>query len=156
QLSDPATRHGFGGWLPLSMPDPTPAVGDKNLLRLLFRAFVVTEMVLAAEKQKASKADGTPAAVRMADILSDRRGTEAALQAALPGLLAAAKRAEDRMPSTVKDALAVFKGEVEKLAQKPGEAKALADAQELLNTYAHELPRLHELFQLILNWLDPN
>ena len=41
---DAATRHGFGGWLPLSMPDPTLAVTDPYLLRILLRAFLVAEM----------------------------------------------------------------------------------------------------------------
>ena len=28
QTRDPVTRHGLAGWLPVSMPDPTLALGD--------------------------------------------------------------------------------------------------------------------------------
>src|SRR6202043_4247187 len=46
QSEDPATRHGFGGWLPVSMADPTLALGDEQLLKLLVKSFLFAQVAL--------------------------------------------------------------------------------------------------------------
>jgi choline dehydrogenase len=140
---DAATRHGFGGWLPLSMPDPTLAVTDPYLLRILLRAFLVAEM------------DAHPPGKVGADA-EDALSEQGRLRGALGRLLRAGQKAAERLPNSARGLFDVLTKEIEKRHNDPERRKEDADALTLLNSYVHEVPELLQLFQLALAWLDPN
>jgi choline dehydrogenase len=135
---DAATGHGFGGWLPLSMPDPTVAVGDKNLLRILLRAFLVAEL------------DAHPPGQAGAAVSDKGRAEQA-----LGRLLQAADRAAQRLPNVAQGTLEEMKRELQQWYRDP-QRKEEGDALALLTSYVHDAPRLLDLFRMSLAWLDPN
>ena len=57
QTTDPVTRHGFAGWLPVSTADPTLALGDKQLLKLLAKAYLFAEVALHEPEEVGLLAD---------------------------------------------------------------------------------------------------
>jgi choline dehydrogenase len=152
QDTDPATRHGFDGWLPLSMADPTLAFQDQALLQILLYAFLVAQMEVGP--------DGKPAGARAQEVLSDSERTKKALGGALQRLLAAGEKAAERMPNSARSMLESVKGDMERLARDPGrpkkDQKELDDPLALLRAYVQDVPSLLQLFQLALAWLDPN
>jgi choline dehydrogenase len=152
QSSDPVTRHGFDGWLPLSMADPTLAFQDKPLLQILLYAFLVAQAEVSP--------DGKPGGGRAEEFLSDAERTKKALGAALQRLLAAGERAARRRPNSAGAMLDAVKADMERLAREPGRpkqgGKELDDPAALLSAYVDSVPGLLQLFQLALAWLDPN
>src|SRR5262249_53554363 len=85
QATDPVTRHGFDGWLPVSMPDPTLALGDGQLLRILLKAFLVAFVAAEQPEEMAALLD------EKADAESKKKGTTA-LKKAVGHLLDTARR----------------------------------------------------------------
>jgi choline dehydrogenase len=149
--TDPATKHGFGGWLPLSMPDPTVAFKDEKLLQILMRAFLVAEIDVQLP-------EGHRSVHSLQTILSSKEKTAKALKQAVERLLKAAERAAQRLPNSARETLAMLQPEIEKLLDKPAEpgGKKVADVAALLASYVREPTGLIQLFQLALAWLDPN
>jgi choline dehydrogenase len=150
-VTDPATKHGFGGWLPLSMPDPTVAFKDEKLLQILMRAFLVGEIDVQLPEGHRGVGD-------LKAILGSKEKTAEALKQAVERLLKAAQRAAQRLPKSAQETLAMLRPEIEKLLNKPAEpgGKKVADVAALLSAYVREPTGLIQLFQLALAWLDPN
>jgi choline dehydrogenase len=143
QLRDPATRHGLAGWLPVSMPDPTLALGDQELLKILFKAFLVA-FVGAEPGSLATLLDP----VRRKEPEQKRRHI-AALSGAIDHLIQTAQTARDRLPATVREAVA-------RLGAEGARLEALAAAKDdALGAFAED-PDLLELFREVHAWLDPN
>jgi choline dehydrogenase len=140
---DPVTRHGLAGWLPVSMPDPTLALGDSQLLRILVKAFLVA--FIAAESPKDLGALLNPKTAP-ADA---RAAAAAALNRAVAHLLAGARRLTERLPDPARATLAGLSAAVQRLAGD------LGAAEDVLKLYA-ESPSLLELFRLVHTMLDPN
>lgn len=150
QAADPATGHGFEGWLPLSMADPTVAFKGPKLLQILLWAYLVAEI-------DANLPAGKDPLANLKAVLGNEARTHAAIQAAVGRLLQAGERAADRLPNSARQTLAMLKPGIEKLLKerhKPGQrlvdllAKAGKDVSDPFG--------LAELFQLVLVWLDPN
>jgi choline dehydrogenase len=142
QTTDPVTRHGFDGWLPVSMPDPTLALGDGQLLRILLKAFLIA--FVAAEQP----GELTALLDEKTDPESKKRSTTA-LNRAVGHLLDTARRVTRGLPETVRATIAGLSAEVNRLES------SLGTAADLLNLYA-EAPSLLELFRLAYARLDPN
>jgi choline dehydrogenase len=151
QAGDPTTRHGFAGWLPLSMPDPTVAFKDKRLLEILLHAFLVAE--IDAHLPAVARGPAVPKA-----FLADQQKAAAALKLAVGRLLKAGERAAQRLPNSARETLAMLKPGIEKLLRQPDRpgGKKATDVTALLGDYVRDAPDLLQLFQLVLAWLDPN
>jgi choline dehydrogenase len=151
QTADPATRHGFAGWLPLSMADPTVAFKDKRLLEILLHAFLVAEIDANQPADKRAPAD-------LKAVLADPQKTADALKLAVGRLLKAGETAAQRLPNSARETLDMLKPGIEALLRKPHEpgGKKPANVAALLGAYVRDVPGLLQLFQLALAWLDPN
>jgi choline dehydrogenase len=143
-LREPTTRHGLAGWLPVSMPDPTLALGDGQLLRVLVKAFLVA--TIAAEQPAALptlldvKARATP---------ENQKQSADLLKRAVGQLLTRARHVAERAPDAVRATIARLAAEVARLE------KGALSAEDLFKYYA-EAPNLLELFRLVYTRLDPN
>jgi choline dehydrogenase len=126
------------------MPDPTLALGDKQLLRILLRAFLEVQVYNAApgDKPEAPGAEAAP----------DDKQVRRALEGAAHLLLDAIKQGSRRLSDSTNDTHAVLEKKVEQLKQDAGRKK---DVGELLNFYAEQLEDF-ELFRLAFAQLDPN
>jgi choline dehydrogenase len=144
QTREPTTRHGLAGWLPVSMPDPTLALGDPQLLRILLKAFLVATVATDEPRVVATLAD-----VQGRADPGNRARSAAALGRAAEQLLARARRATSHLSDEVRSTVAALAGEVGRLK---GEAAAAAD---VLEHYA-DAPGLLELFRMAYARLDPN
>jgi choline dehydrogenase len=142
QASDPVTRHGFDGWLPVSMPDPTLALGDGQLLRILLKAYLVAFVAAEQPEEVAALLD------EKADAETKKKSTTA-LKKAAGHLLDTARRVTRGLPDTVRATIAGLSVEVARLES------GLGSAADLLNLYA-DAPSLLELFRLAYARLDPN
>jgi choline dehydrogenase len=144
QSRDAATRHGFAGWLPVSMPDPTLALEDPELLRLVFRAFLAAQAAVDAPGALAALLKGKDEAGP-----ADKEQKLAAANKAVGHLLDVARRAAQRAPATLGGAIARLKSPVERLkeaiAQEADPFEAVLQNADLL-----------ELFRVVHTWLDPN
>jgi choline dehydrogenase len=144
QTRDPTTRHGLTGWLPVTMPDPTLALGDPQLLRILLKAFLVA--YVAAEQPE----EIIPMADKIARAIPENKKRSAeALNRAVGRFIDAARRVAVGLPDSVRATLAAVSTEVSRLE------KQARTPEELLNLYA-EVPSLLELFRLTYARLDPN
>jgi choline dehydrogenase len=141
QTSDPTTRHGLTGWLPVSMPDPTLALGDVQLLRILFKAFLIAFLDAHRPTALSSLLD----AKRRADPAA-RQGHAAALKSAVDHLLNKARGIKGFAPESVHAAIARLASEI---AHPPQETL------DILDLYTDN-PTLSELFRQVYGRLDPN
>jgi choline dehydrogenase len=144
QARDPTTRHGLAGWLPVSMPDPTLALGDLQLLRILLKAFLVAYVAADRPQEVATLADDKARAAP-----ENKRRSAEALGRAVGRFLDTARRATAQLPEAVRASAAGLAAEIGRL-----EARATTP-EDLLNLYA-EAPGLLELFRLTYARLDPN
>ncbi len=142
--SDPATRHGLAGWLPVSMPDPTLALEDAALLRLVFRAFLAAQGAAdapgALNALLKGKEETGPA---------DQKQKVAAATKAVGHLLEVAREAGQRAPATLGGAIARLKAPVERLME------AIAQETDPFEVILQDA-NLLELFRVVHTWLDPN
>jgi choline dehydrogenase len=146
QSRDPVTGHGFGGWLPTSMPDPTLALGDDLLTKLLYRAFIIAYRD-AWHSRRAAEAKAHP---------PTKGKQEDALLAAVGHLLQAAQRASGRLPGMVRSTVADLRKQVER-EQRKMRAGSEGDGEDaLLNKYLEAPEALLALFRMAYAWLDPN
>lgn len=148
--TDPSTRHGVAGWLPVSMPDPLLVLGDREgaedrqMLRILFKAFLAGSLAAETprtlntlhEKKRRLREDEENRLVAVVGKVVDR-------------LFEAASRAADRFGSygPLPDL-----GLREELVRRISEAGRADDPLAALA----ELPGLLQLFVLAQRWLDPN
>jgi choline dehydrogenase len=144
QTRDPTTRHGLAGWLPVSMPDPTLALGDAQLLRILLKAFLVASVAAEQPQEFATLADEKARAAPE----NKKRGAQA-LNRAVGRFVETARRTTAGLPDTARTSIATLNAEVARLEKLGG------TPEELLNLYA-EVPTLLELFRLTYARLDPN
>ncbi|HEV3443021.1 MAG TPA: GMC family oxidoreductase [Gemmataceae bacterium] len=144
QAEDPATRHGFAGWLPVSMADPTLALGDEQLLKLLVKSFLFAQVALHQ-----------PANLGM--LLDDKARTDPANKQRITGvltraaghLLDSARQAAQRFPDSLG---AVFTRLQTQFSQLAGR---IAASQDIFQAFAED-PSLLELFRVVHAQLDPN
>jgi choline dehydrogenase len=141
---DPTTRHGLAGWLPVSMPDPTLALGDPQLLSILLKAFLVASVAADRPEVLTTLAD-----VKARAALENRARSALALGQAVDQLVARARRETGQLSDDLRSRVAALAGEVGRLK---GEAEAAAD---VLGRYA-DSPDLLELFRLAYAQLDTN
>jgi choline dehydrogenase len=141
QVRDPVTRHGLTGWLPISMPDPTLALGDTQLLRILLKAFFVAYLATAHPKTLTALLDDK----RQVNA-ADRLTHATALEGAVEHLLDKARDIRGRAPEAVRTAVTRLSAEV---------VKPPADVLDVLDLYAKD-PSLMELFRQVYSRLDPN
>jgi choline dehydrogenase len=151
QAGDPATRHGFAGWLPLTMPDPTVAFKDKRLLRILMWAYLVADI-------DANLPEGNRGPAALKEVLADPKKMKEALKVAVGRLLKVGERAAQRLPNSARETLAMLKPGIEELLRQPDPpgGKNVEDVAALLGAYVSDASGLLQLFQLVLAWLDPN
>jgi choline dehydrogenase len=142
---DPRSGHGFGGWLPLSMPDPTLALHDKALVQILLRSFLYAYLETHPAAAAAAEADN-----------SNVEPHEKALDAAIADLLRAGQRASEFLPNTARPMYARIKANVDawrhERARQPAKK---ATRSELIEVFSRA-DELLQLFPLALAWLDPN
>jgi choline dehydrogenase len=144
QTSDPVSRHGLGGWLPVSMPDPTLAFGDGQLLRILFKAFLVAFVSAEQHEAVAALAD------EKKRVLPENKEQHAGLlKKAIDHLVDTARKAKERIPDAVRETVAQLAAEASKI-------EASIDSVKDLFAFYAENPSLLELFRLVQAWLDPN
>lgn len=141
QTRDPVTRHGLTGWLPISMPDPTLALGDPLLLRILLKAFLVAYLATEHPRTLTALLDDK----QWADAEA-RKAHAAALQGAFERLLDKARDIRNHAPDVVRATVARLSAEV----VQPQDA-----AMNVLDLYARD-PSLLELFRQVYSRLDPN
>jgi choline dehydrogenase len=141
QTRDPATRHGLTGWLPVSMPDPTLALGDTQLLRILLKAFLVAYLATEHPKTLTSLLDD-----KLRANFADRQAHATALQGAVDHLLDKARSIHSHAPEAVRATISRLSAEVVKLQD---------EAADVLDLYAKD-PSLLELFRQVYSRLDPN
>jgi choline dehydrogenase len=150
QAADPVTGHGFEGWLPLSMADPTVAFKDPKLLEILMWAYLVAEIDANQPPEKRGVAD-------LKATLADPDKAQEALKQVVGRLLKAGERAAERLPDSARQTLDMLKPGVEKLLnQRPRRGQSLLDLLGRLGKDVSDPFGLAELFQLVLVWLDPN
>jgi choline dehydrogenase len=141
QIRDPVTRHGLTGWLPLSMPDPTLALGDTQLLSILLKAFFVAYLATEHPKTLTSLLDD-----KLRADPASRQTHATALQGAVNHLLDKARGIRSRAPEAVRATVT----RLSTLVVKPQD-----DVLDVLDLYAKD-PSLLELFRQVYSRLDPN
>lgn len=141
QSTEPATRHGLTGWLPVTMPDPTLALGDKQLLRILFKAFLIAFV----DAQKPAALSSLLDVERRSDPVQ-RQEHAAALGGAVEHLLDKARDIQRHVTDSARTTIRRLAAEVDRSPK---------DVQDVLDLYAND-PTLLELFQQIYSRLDPN
>jgi choline dehydrogenase len=141
QVRDPVTRHGLTGWLPISMPDPTLALGDTQLLRILLKAFLVAYLDTKHPKTLTSLLDD-----KLQANGADRQAHAKALQGAVEHLLDQARDIRGHAPEAVRATVTRLSAEV---------VKEQAETLDVLDLYT-KAPALVELFRQVYSRLDPN
>jgi choline dehydrogenase len=141
---DPESGHGFGGWLPLSMTDPTLAINDPALIKILLHAFLtafVDAFVPPAAKQKlATQVDAT----------------QKALDLAVNELLTAGQRASAFQPNTIRPMYEQLRADIAAWQKtRPKKRSQTITPDELIRLYA-DADVLLQLLPLARAWLDPN
>jgi choline dehydrogenase len=139
RTTDPVTRHGFAGWLPLTSPDPGLLVRDRQMLRVLFKAYLIGTVAAKypdalAAVLGSNPADGPSYAPALAEVVRD--------------LLDAAGRARPLFPAPAGEVIDSLRAEAERLLR--GEAGGLG---QLL---ADDPGFLLDLFRMANVSLDPN
>jgi choline dehydrogenase len=144
QFRDPVTRHGFAGWLPVSMADPTLALGDEQLLKLLVKSFLFAQVALHQPESLGmlldEKARANPA---------NKNRISGVLHRAAGHLLDSARQAAERLPGSLSGLLTRLRTEFSQLEGR------IAVAKDVFQSFAED-PSLLELFRLAYAQLDPN
>jgi choline dehydrogenase len=144
QVTDPVTRHGFAGWLPVSMADPTLALGDKQLLKLLVKAYLFAQVALhqpdvaglfldKAARSEPAKKD------RLTDVL----------KTATDRLVATARQASHDLSDSLHSTVTRLHSDITRSALN------IAEGKDVFVAFAED-PSLLELFRLAYVRLDPN
>jgi choline dehydrogenase len=139
QTTDPVTRHGLAGWLPLSSPDPGLLVQDRQLVKILFKAYLVGTIAAKFPDALSAVLGNSPA---------DRPDCTPALAEVVRDLLEAAGRARPRLLAPTREVLDTLRAEAERLLR--GEAGGVS---QLL---ADDPGFLLDLFRMAHVALDPN
>lgn len=133
-----AGHHGFKGWLPLSLPDPTLLLGDDQLRQIVLRAFL---------KASADKYELQPGSApdEPKEVLHKKAIAELMKEVERSAEKIAARN--EALSRRILESVARVRKRLEKSVRND------ADVSRLLDEYTSNLL---ELFRMALTYLDPN
>jgi choline dehydrogenase len=144
---DDDPRHGFDGWLPLSMPDPTLPLGDELLLQILFAAYVAGDA--ARQQDRARRAGG-------AAVAGGKKTPQQMIEDAVRNLLGIVQQAAQRDPNSVHLTPKELGQELEQMLEQAREKGTKDVNVKALLDFFMSKPDLQLLFRQAYVLLDPN